>query len=327
MSAYSRCNARARQRKVRGHLCINKAARWPSAIAQVLVRYNRHLSQVAGLTSGTRRVRLVCIRQFLQWRFRGRSLQFHALKAKDLSSFIQDRGTCLKPGSLRVLATALRSFLRFLHFTGRTEEPLAGAVFCPPPSSHSPPPETLSEAQLRVFLKSFDRSQPIGRRDFAMALCLCRLGLRALEVASLQLEDVDWHAQTLHLRHTKIRRGRLLPLPSDVAKGIQSYLQAGRPRTESTALFVRHRAPCREGQGSEVVRLAMRRAFERSGLGSQRVHILRHTVATRLHRRGVNLKMIADLLGHLSLDTTARYARVNLDELRQAALPWPGGSR
>lgn len=327
MSAYSRRNPRARQRKVRGHLRISRPAKRPSAVAQVLVRYDRHLHQVAGLTTATSRGYLACVRQFLEWRFGCRSPRFHALKAKDLSVFIQGRAVWLKPSSLRALAAGLRSFLRFLHLTGRMEKPLVGAVLCPPPWTHSPVPETLSEAQLRAFLKSFDRTQPIGRRDFAMALCLCRLGLRTLEVASLQLEDVDWNAQTLHLRHTKIRQGRLLPLPSDVAQAIQCYLRAGRPPADSPVIFVRHRAPLCEGQGSELVRSAMRSAFERCGMNHTRVHILRHTVATQLHRRGVDLKIIADLLGHLSLDTTARYARVNLDELRQAALLWPAGWR
>jgi integrase/recombinase XerD len=323
MIAHSLRNGQGRQRQSIGHLRISRPTKWPSTVAQVLGQYYHHLHHVAGLTTATCRGYLACIQQFLQWRFGWRSPRFHALKAKDLSVFIQSRSVWLKPCSLRALATALRSFLRFLHFTGRTKELLAGAVLCPPPWPHSSVPETLSEAQLRTFLKSFDRTQPIGRRDFAMALCLCRLGMRALEVASLQLKDLDWHAHTMHLRHTKIRRGRLLPLPSDVAKAIRGYLQAGRPATDSPALFVRHRAPWCEGQGSELVRSAMRAAFERCGMNHNRVHILRHTVATRLHRRGVNLKVIADLLGHLSLDTTVRYARVNLDELRQAALPWP----
>jgi site-specific recombinase XerD len=67
----------------------------------------------------------------------------------------------------------------------------------------------------------------------------------------------------------------------------------------------------------------MRRAFARSGIVSGKVHLLRHTLATRLHSRRVGLKAIADLLGHQSLDPTARYARVDIEQLRQAALPWP----
>ena len=184
-------------------------------------------------------------------------------------------------------------------------------------------PDTLSGPELHRFLKAFDRTQATGKRDFAMALCLCRLGLRAREVASLTLDDVDWQGQTLHLQHTKTRSSRLVPLPQDVAAAIRDYLRAGRPPTDSPVVFVRHRAPWGAGRRSSIVRAAMRCACIRAGLSHKGVHILRHTLATRLHQRGVPLKTIADLLGHLSLNTTARYARVHLSELRQAALPWP----
>jgi integrase len=213
--------------------------------------------------------------------------------------------------------------LGFLDFIGKGDKRLASAVDCPAPGRRGAIPDTLSDEELHSFLKSFNQSTPIGRRDFAMALCLCRLGLRANEVASLRREDVNWHAKTLHLRQTKSRRARVLPLPSDVAQAIAEYLLKGRPDTPVKGLFVWHQAPCCEAQGSSLVRRAMRRAFERCGLGHARVHILRHTVATRMHRHGIGLKAIADLLGHQSLDTTACYTRVNLDELRQAALSWP----
>jgi integrase/recombinase XerD len=295
----------------------------PSAIDQLISAYDRHLSEVAGLTEGTRRGYRIYARQFLCWRFGRRPVRLQKLVPSDITRFVAQRSSELKPPTLRGLAATLRSFLQYLHFIGQGDARLTGAVTCPPPWPHSPVPETLSKTQLRTFLKSFDRKKPMGRRDFAIALCLCRLGLRALEVASLRLEDVDWRARTLHLRQTKLRRGRVLPLPPDVAKALRDYLQLGRPATHCTAVFVRHRAPLGEGQRSELVRAAMRDAFARCGWNHVRVHILRHTLATQLHRQGLNIKTIADLLGHQSLDTTARYARVNFDELRQAALPWP----
>jgi integrase/recombinase XerD len=143
----------------------------------------------------------------------------------------------------------------------------------------------------------------------------------------MRLQDLDWSKQTLHLPHTKARRGRLLPLPADAAKAIADYLRQGRPRTGLPVLFVRHQAPWCVTRGRDMVTKAMKRAFARCGLEGVRVHILRHTVATRLQQRGVNIKAIADLLGHQSLDTTAHYARVNLNQLRRAALPWPEGWR
>jgi integrase len=122
-----------------------------------------------------------------------------------------------------------------------------------------------------------------------MALCLCRLGLRAKEVTSLKLEDVDWEAQTLHLQQTKTRRSRLVPLPADVAAAIRDYLQAGRPPTKASVVFVRHRAPyCGANRRSGFLRAAMRGACIRAGLGHQGVHILRHYADLRTMPTGVS---------------------------------------
>jgi integrase len=286
--------------------------------------YDQHLDQVAGLTEATRSVYWLFVGQFLEWRFGGRSLRLTALKTKDVSGFIEHSGPRLQCSSLHVLAAALRSFLSFLHFTGRTSLDLSSAVVCPAPRPRNPVPSTLAEAELRRFLSTFNRRQGIGKRDFAMALCLCRLGLRAKEVASLRLEDLDWRGRIMHLRQTKTRRSRIVPLPPDVAAAIRDYVRTGRPATESREVFVQHRAPYGGAdRRSGFLRAAIRSAAIKAGLEHRGVHILRHTLATRLQRRRVPLKTIADLLGHLSINTTARYARVDLRELRQAAQPWP----
>ncbi|MGH7971804.1 MAG: tyrosine-type recombinase/integrase, partial [Limisphaerales bacterium] len=240
----------------------------------LLEQYKDHMDRVAGLTEGTRDDRVRHAREFLRWRFGRRKIQLQRLRPGDLSGFLLHRAPDLRPGSIRALATGLRSFARFLHFAGQGDERLAGAVTCPPPWPRSPVPDTLSETELRVFLRSFDRTTPIGRRDFAMAVFLCRLGLRAQEVASLRLEDVNWSSRTVHLRDTKTRRARVLPLPQDLARAVKAYVQQGRPFTQSKGLFVRHLAPIREARGSSLVLRAMRRAFSRSGLNCTRVHLL-----------------------------------------------------
>jgi len=290
---------------------------------KLLIQYDDYLNRVAGLTEGTRDDRLRYAREFLRWRFGRDRVQPRSLSPTDANRFLRKRASGLKPASVRAAASSLRSLMRFLHSTGRMDRRLAEAVMCPPPWPHSPVPDTLSEAELEAFLSSFDRNTPLGRRDFAIALCLCLLGLRASEVASLRLEDVNSSARTLHLRDTKTRRARVLPLPRCVVKALSVYIKQDRPSTCSKVIFIRHVAPLQEPRGSFLVQHAMQRAFARCGLGPRRVHILRHTFATRLHRRGVGLKAIADLLGHQSLVTTAGYARVNLDQLRLAALPWP----
>jgi site-specific recombinase XerD len=323
----SQIEHRSTRRRRAGHssqLRIKKTAHWSPSAERLHRKYERHLDCVAGLVDRTRRLYWAYIWSFLQWRFGRRRLQLRALKPGDIADFIQARAASLQSSTLHGLATALRSFFSFLHFTGRVREPLGDAVFCPLPRPPRRIPATLSDAELQRFLKAFDQSHPIGRRDFAMALCLCRLGMRAQEVASLRLDDIDYENRTVHLRVTKARPGRLLPMSAELARAVRAYLRVGRPATDSPGLFVRHRSPWTAGHGSELVRMAMRRAYRRAKLKPRGVHILRHTLATRLHRRGTGLKAIADVLGHRSLDTTARYARINYAELRQAALPWPG---
>jgi site-specific recombinase XerD len=297
-----------------------------SAVERLIARYDRYLQQVCGLAEQTRRERRHDVREFLKPAFGHGRVRPRKLRPKHIRQFMARRTGEVGSSRLRSAACTLRSFLRFLHVNGLADERLIGAVACPASTPRNPLPQTLTEAQVRMFLRrGFDRLRPVGRRDFTMALCLCRLGLRAGELARLELQDVNWQNQTLRLRQTKSRRERVLPLPAEVAQAMAQYLSQARPTTTSQRLFARHRLAGAPSQGVHLVLSAMRRGFRRAGLGSLGVHQLRHTFATRMHCRGVDLKRIADLLGHKILDTTARYARVDFEQLRQASRPWPKG--
>jgi integrase/recombinase XerD len=151
------------------------------------------------------------------------------------------------------------------------------------------------------------------------------LGLRVSEVAALRLEDFDWRRATLRIVGGKTARTRELPLPEGVGRAITAYLRGGRPATSYRQVFVRHTVPVGTAVGTELVRGVIRRAFAKvEGCGHWTgTHVLRHTAATRLHRRGATLKEVADLLGHRSIDTTAIYTKVDLPALAAVALPWP----
>ena len=297
-----------------------------SAVERLIGRYDQYLQQVCGLAEQTRRERRHDVREFLKAAFGRGRVRPRKLGPQHIRRFMERRAGEVGSFRLRSVACTLRSFLAFLHVSGLAGERLLGAVACPAPTPRGPLPQTLTEAQVRIFLRrGFDRLRPVGRRDFTMALCLCRLGLRAGELARLERQDVNWQNQTVRLRQTKSRRERLLPLPAEVAQAVAEYLSQARPATTTPRLFARHRVPGGASQGVHLVLSAMRRGFRRAGLGPLGVHQLRHTFATRLHRRGVDLKRIADVLGHKVLDTTARYARVDFEQLRQASLPWPKG--
>ena len=117
-----------------------------------------------------------------------------------------------------------------------------------------------------------------------MARCLADLGLRASEVAYIQLEDLNWREGTLRIAKAKAKRTSVLPLPATTGRAIADYLRFGRPKTESRALFVRHRAPRDEPVGPSLVRNAVRCAYARCGLADRwtGTHVLRHSTASRL---------------------------------------------
>ena len=212
--------------------------------------------------------------------------------------------------------------------SGYQERDLSAAL--PPIADHhhrEDLPRYLSRSQLAELLAVFDRRTLLGKRDYAVVLCLSRLGLRAQEVAQLTLEDVDWRQSRLRLRAPKGRRERQLPLPAEVGAALAAYMRSARPHGPSRALFRTDdgQGPLRSTWLSSRVGLALARA----GLGApgRRAHLLRHTFATHLVQQGASLKAVADLLGHRSLSTTQVYAKVNLPMLRAVAQPWPAEVR
>jgi integrase/recombinase XerD len=259
-------------------------------------------------------------RVFLSGRQGSGGLELERLSAADVSGFLA--AECPKRGvsGARDLASALRSFLRFLHVTGLIELPLVWAV--PPVANRRDRslPRGLEPAAVKKLLAGCDRRRTVGRRDYAVLLLLSRLGLRRGEVAAIQLEDIDWRAGELVI-HGKGSRHDVLPLPVDIGEAIVSWLRR-RPRCASRALFVRMTAPLQE-LSPHTIGWIVREACTRAGLPRVGAHRLRHTAATEMLRRGGSLSEIAQVLRHSELRTTTQYAKVDRTRLRALARPWP----
>lgn len=297
----------------------------PSFIDQSIESFNTHMEKTCGLVLATCVSRTRYVREFLKFKFGTRPLHFDKLEASDLIRFVSNRAEQCKPGTAQVIATSLRCYLRFLQLNGLCERNLVEAVPRIPQWKFAHLPHIMTEEQFRRFLTSFNRSTSRGRRDYAMALCMVELGLRASEVAHLCLNDIDWRESTIRIVNSKTRRSRLLPLSPRVGRAVAAYIRHGRPHTRESNLFLRYSVPVGTPIGPEMVRGAMRRAYQRSGMSSQwtGTHILRHTAATRLYQKGATLKEVADILGHQSLDTTTIYTKVHFPLLASVALPWP----
>ncbi|MNB83143.1 Tyrosine recombinase XerC [Pseudomonas fluorescens] len=295
-------------------------------ITTELGRFDEYLQNICGVAPQTNARRCKDVGAFLTHCFGAEPLVLSPLSGAQIDAFLATLIPRLRPASLRVVCNNLRSYFRFRALLGESTDALSAALPRVADWRHATLPKALSDAQLEAFLKAFDCSNPVELRDYAIARCLLDLGLRGDEVAHLTLKSVDWRNGTLTLDTNKSKRVQQLPLPVPTGEAIARYLRYGRPQTTDRNLFVRHRAPADTPLSVAAIRNAMNRAFVRCGLRDQfcNTHVLRRTTATRLQRAGASVKEIADLLRHQSIDTASAYARVDLEGLRAAALPWPG---
>jgi integrase/recombinase XerD len=250
---------------------------------------------------------------------------FERLDGTVVIAFVVEHVPLLSPKVASLTVTALRSLLRYLHLEGRIARPLAQVV----PRVASPRlavlPKRLGAGQVRALLAACDVETVTGRRDLAILMLLARLGLRASEVAGLLLDDIDWRRGEIVVRGKG--RAQRLPLPADVGAAIAAYLRDGRPASaHGRAVFVRIKAPHHQLHGSRVSGIVTETA-QRAGLSGVHAHRLRHTVASEVLRAGGSLPEVGQLLGHRRSATTAIYAKVDRERLREIARPWPGCSR
>lgn len=299
---------------------------WSSDIRCGLDQLDKHLEQARGASEATRASRRRHVGYFLEWRFGENPVVPGELCADDFRRFLLERSGQCQPGTVGAIATALRSYLRYLVLQGYPVESIIGAVPRAAQWAKAQLPQHLSEEQEGLFLCVPDRSRPTGRRDYAMFLVMCRLGLRVSDVTSLTIDDIDWREGTVSLHVAKSRRIHVLPLPSTVGEAVVAYLRDGRPRSRDRHVFLRHRPPVGRVVSTELIRGVVRRAYKSAGLPSSwtGTHRLRHTAAARMVQGHASIKQIADVLGHRSVDTTAIYAKLDIEALREVALPWPG---
>jgi site-specific recombinase XerD len=296
-----------------------------TSLDELLDRYERHLVEGRGVARLTVVAYVGVARRFLSERATGGETEIDGLCGADVTTFLLREIGRLSVLTAKNRVTGLRSLLRFLRLEGLVATDLAAAL--PPVAGWRDTrlPSPSAGIDVAALVKSCDRSQPVGLRDFAILLLLARLGLRSGEVAGLTLEDLDWRAGELLVRGKGGGADRL-PLPTDVGEAVAEYVQRGRPPVTSRAVFITLLAPIRPIHPCSVAG-AVTRACERTGQHPVGPHRLRHALATEMLRRGAALPEIGQVLRHRDLATTALYAKVDLVALRTVARPWPGASR
>jgi site-specific recombinase XerD len=289
--------------------------------------FDRYLSEERGLSKATRINYRPFVHKFLSAQFGDNRAHLSDLKANDVIQFIRKQAPQLHPKYAGLMVSALRSFLRFLRLRGDITTDLAA---CIPPIANwkfSTLPKFLPPEQVQRVLNQCDRDTAKGRRDYAILLLLAQLGLRASEIVTLTLDDIDWQAGQISIQG-KAKRVATLPLSAEVGQAIAAYLKNDRPACSIRRVFICMRAPLRGFANSIAISTIVARYLKKAGINAPHTgaHLFRHSLATQMLRQGATLSDIALLLRHRSLNTTTIYAKVDLAALHALAQPWPGGA-
>lgn len=291
--------------------------------AELIAAFEKYLVEMRGLAPATVDQYKRGARVFLSSAVPA-SGRLAALSAVDIERFIAERGKRVGRRSLISEAGRLRVFLRFCVERGEVSAGI-NAFDIPRRYRDAQPPRAIPWPLVEQLLESIDRSTPVGLRDHAIFYLMSHYGLRTGEIPSLTLDSVDWQARTLRVQQSKTRSVLLLPLTDPAAEVLQRYLSDGRPATDRAELFPRLIAPAGALTRGAIAE-AFRRHVRRSGLplSDASPYGLRHGFAMRLLDRNVGVKAIGDLLGHTTLQATSVYLRLQIDALREVALPVPG---
>ena len=272
---------------------------------------------------------LPIIRRFLREVCPAGASDLGKINQEDVTRYIERHARDWSAVYGKAMCWSLRAFLRYLHHRGLNPLALAGCVPSIRRWKLASLPTYLSAAQVQKVLDGCDRTTALGRRDYAILMMLAKLGLRADEVATLTLDDIDWRSGEMLVRAKGRQRARM-PMPPDVGAAVVAYLRDGRPTSSCRRLFLRSLAPNVGFASGCAITMIAKAALERAGIrgyAHQGAHIFRHSLATELLRSGATLAEIGQLLRHESHDTTRIYAKVDIEALRTLSLPWPGGAQ
>jgi integrase/recombinase XerD len=298
----------------------------PTPTERMVADYCHYLERVRGLSSSTIVMKSATAREFLlSVNHDARPEGLQDLRIPDVEAFVAKIGRRVGRGRMAGVTAALRTLLRFLAVVGEGPAGLDAQVDSPRIWRGERLPRALPWETVRAFLRSIDRTTQKGRRDYAMFLLIATYGLRASEVRALDLDDIAWRARQIHVQRPKVGTPLLLPLTDEVGTALLDYLRRGRPPATCRQVFLRVEIPLGP-LGRGAVGDAFRTAARHAGIALPvrgGPHSLRHALALHLLREGAALKTIGDLLGHRSAEATGIYLRLDVDDLRDVALPLP----
>jgi len=311
------------------HGCIQRRLRvaekvgLPAEMAYALSGYEQFCQDHLRSPTETRRTRKRDIVRFFHY------LDSHGVTAVKeiqpvmISGFVTSLAQ-LKPATLAGVASSLRSLLRYLCMQGIIGADLLDHVPRVPVRRDERIPSVWRQKDVDTLLSTVERSSPCGKRDYAILLLAARLGMRAGDIRSLCLDHLLWNQERIEFNQTKGGEPLSLPLTEEIGDALIDYLRHGRPPSQHREVFLRVNAPIEPFGNNNNLHYIITKYRRRAGITlAQRsrrgLHSLRHTTASRLLEQGTPLETISAIMGHLSVETTRIYTKVDVEALRSAA--------
>lgn len=231
-----------------------------------------------------------------------------------------------KPANRHVALNILRNYFKYLYGNNTLSVDYSRIIPKDNYKNRAKLPSTYTDEEIAVLLKSVDRGNPRGKRDYAMLLLAIRLGLRASDICGLTFDNIVWDRNIIQIIQYKTGKALELPLLPEVGNAIIDYLKHGRPSTGDDHCFIQVMAPYERVRTSDMGNMVRRYMnLSKINYSNRRhgPHSLRHSFASALLREKVPLPIISEAMGHSSMDTTMEYLRIDMGSLRKCALEVP----
>ena len=296
-----------------------------SAVDRLRGEYQTYLREQRALSEATIYQSVRFLYRFMTFRFGTEMGNLNDITTDDVANFLRKIINREKGSRDKTPPTHLRNLFQFLFWSGKIKHDLANSLPRVAKPKETNLPRSLKSEDIERLVKTAWSPDAVGRRNYAMMLTLARLGLRAIEVIAIQLDDIDWRAGTILIRGKGKRHDRM-PLPEEVGSAMVDYIRDGR-RGSSRTLFLSSKVPYRPFVDAQILNTMLRAAFAETGLKPPQKyvgsHLLRHSLATAMLREGASLDEVGDMLRHRSRASTAIYARYDVEALRSIARTWP----
>ena len=297
----------------------------PSRTGMLLLLYTAYLKEVRAFADSTISHHRFTTSQFLDHlNYESNPYSLSTLNSVNVEKFVRTSGVKYSRGTLQHIVANVRGFLRFLSTKGIITHGLDTQIDTSRVYRLEQLPHSLPWDKVCALLSSIDQTTSMGLRDYTMLFLIATYGLRTCEIVTLTLDDIHWREGWIQIPQRKTDSSLALPLTDEAGTVLLKYLKHGRPSLPYRELFLRVRAPAGRLKPTAVTEV-FQGCVRRSGIDIkfQGPHCIRHSFAVHLLRQGTSLKVIGDLLGHRSAESTCVYLRLATDDLRDVALPLP----